>query len=63
MDANVSGSAPPIAFETVVTVIAVTPSILVGALNVDAPFASSLFVTTYCSLIKLPSDTALLTTP
>ena len=29
----------------------------------DAPFAKSLFVTTYCSITILPSDKALLTTP
>ena len=58
-----SGSAPPVAEATVVTVISVTLSIADGDENVLAPFASVLFVTTYCSWTTLPSDKPALTTP
>ena len=58
-----SGSAPPDALVTVVVVIALTPSILDGAENDDAPLDAVLFVTTYLSMTTLPSDNALLTTP
>ena len=63
IDSTVSGLEPPVAFATVVTVIPVTPSILEGELKDEAPFASVLFVTTYCSVTILPSDKPLLTTP
>ena len=46
MDAKLSGSAPPPALDTVVTVISLTPSIVHGAEKLDAPFDAVLFVTT-----------------
>ena len=43
---NVSGSAPPDALVTVVVEIVLTPSMVDGAENDDAPLAAVLFVTT-----------------
>ena len=62
MDFKLSGSAPPAALVTVVVEIVLTPSIVDGAENDDAPLAAVLFVTTYLSITTLPSDNALLTT-
>ena len=59
---KLSGSAPPDALVTVVVEIVLTPSMVDGAENDDAPLAAVLFVTTYLSITTLPSDNALLTT-
>ena len=58
-----SGSAPPTAPETVVTITSVTPSIAVGDVKAVTPFAAPLVVTTYCKITILPFVNALLTTP
>ena len=46
IDWSDSASVPPAAFETVVIVMSVTVSIAPPLVNDEAPFASSLFVTT-----------------
>ena len=58
-----SGSAPPTAAASVVTTMPVSPAIEDGAVNVDAPLAAVLFVTTYFRVIILPSVIDLLKTP
>ena len=58
-----SASEPPIAPDTVVTTISLTPSIVDGGEKVDTPFATPLLVTTYCSITIFSLVKALLTTP
>ena len=56
IDSFDSDSAPPCADELVETETFVNPPIEPDSVNVEAPFASVLFVTTYSKITMLPSD-------
>ena len=56
IDSFVSASEPPCADELVETETFVNPPIEPDRANVEAPFASALFVTTYSNITILPSD-------
>ena len=56
IDSFDSASAPPWALELVETVTFVNPPIEPANVNVEAPFASSLFETIYSKITILPSD-------
>ena len=63
IDSFVSGSDPPWATELVVIVAFVNPPIEPDNAKLEAPFASSLFETTYSKITILPSDNLFPITP
>ena len=63
IDSFDSASEPPCATELVVIDTSEKPSIVLDNVNAEAPFDSSLFVTTYSKITILPSDNFLPNTP